>query len=78
MDNTNMTLEQAFEQLINQRAWYKDVKAITSPQYAQDIKKRYKAGTLGDDVKRKLLMQSGKYYRREYWYLKSDDEPKAE
>ena len=77
-----MTLEQAFEQLISQRAWYsgiKDAKGnIMTPQYAQDIKKRHKAGTLGDDVKRKLLIQSGKYYRREYWYLKSDDEPKAE
>jgi len=73
----SMTLEQAFEQLINQRAWYKDIKAITSPQYAMDIKKRYKAGTLGDDAKRKLLIQSGRFYRREYWYVKSDDE-KAE
>lgn len=43
-------------------------------QYAQDIKKRYKAGTLGDDVKRKLLMQSGKYYRREYWYCKDESD----
>lgn len=80
MDNTNMTLEQAFEQFINQRHWYKDIKdtkgnSITA-QYAQDIKKRYKAGTLGDDAKRKLLIQSGMFYRREYWYTK--DEQTAE
>ena len=73
-----MTLEQAFEELINKRAWYKNIKAITSPQYAQTIKQRHKEGPLGDDIKRKLLIASGKYYRREYWYEKTDDKQEAE
>ena len=68
-----MTLDEAFSQLISRRAWYKNIKAVTSPQYAQEVKKRYKAGTLGDDVKRRLLIQSGYYTRREYWYEKGKE-----
>ena len=68
-----MTLEQAFEELINQRGWYKEIPYIQSTQYASTIKARHKAGTLGDDVKRKLLIASGRYYRREYWYVKDGD-----
>ena len=67
-----MTLEEAFEGLMNRKAWHKNIKDMTR-QYAYDLKKRYKAGTLGDDVKRRLLIQSGYYTRREYWYEKGKE-----
>lgn len=62
-----MTLNEAFEQMIGKRAWYKNIPNVT-PQYANNLKKRYLDGTMTDDTKRDLLNKSGAFYSKETWY----------
>ena len=66
-----MTLNEAWADLTSRHAWCNLV-GLT-PQGAQSYKVRDRAGTLGDDAKRRLLRKSGIYEQVEQWVCTKRD-----